>query len=60
MKLDQEELQRDEMKEFDRLYRQERDVKESFYSKRQKKEELKRTGGAKSDSPIWKDTDKDD
>jgi hypothetical protein len=32
---DQENLQRDELKEFDRLYRQERDIKEAFYSKRQ-------------------------
>lgn len=38
IKEEQEELQRDEMKEFDRLYRQERDIKESFYSKRQQKE----------------------
>ena len=59
-KFDQEELQRDEMKEFDRLSRQERDIKEAFYSKRQQKEQLKRTGGAKSESPIWKDTDRDD
>jgi hypothetical protein len=43
------------MKEFDRLHRQEREIKEAFYSKREQKESLKRTGGAKSESPVWKD-----
>ena len=45
------------MKEFDRLLSQERDIKEAFYSKREQKESLKRTGGARSESPIWKDDD---
>ena len=45
------------MREFERLYQQDRHIKDSFYSKRAQKEKLKKTGGAKSDSNIWKDDD---
>jgi hypothetical protein len=45
------------MKEFDRLYQQERQNKDSFYANRDSKEKLKKTGGAKSESPVWKDDD---
>jgi hypothetical protein len=45
------------MKEFERLHHQERTIKDAFYSKRDSKEKLKKTGGAKSQSPIWKDDD---
>jgi hypothetical protein len=50
-------LIRDEMKEFERMYKQEKTVKDGFYEKRSQKDKLRKTGGAKSDSPIWNDDD---
>jgi hypothetical protein len=43
------------MKEFQRLYDQEQSIRDALNSKRQGREKLKKTGGAKSDSPVWRD-----
>jgi len=45
------------MKEYERLHHQDRHIKDSLYQKRDAKEKLKKTGGAKSKSPVWKEED---
>lgn len=52
---DEAQLQRDEMREFQRLHEQEQAIRDSLEQKRQGRQKLKRTGGAKSESPVWKD-----
>ena len=52
-----DQLRRDEMKQFERLHQQDRIIKDSFYQKKDVKERLKKTGGAKSQSPVWQDGD---
>ena len=54
-KTEQEQLQKEEMKEFERLAREEGKIRDSLYSRREKREGLKKTGGARSESPVWRD-----
>lgn len=44
-----------EMKEFERLAKQKLGINDAFYEKREERERLKKTGGVKSESHIWKD-----
>jgi len=45
------------MKEFERQAKEEGKIRDSLYSRREKRESLKKTGGARSESPVWKDDD---
>lgn len=45
----------DDRREMERLYNEERKIKDQFYSKRNNKESLKKTGGLKKESPVWDD-----
>ena len=42
-----------EMKEIERMYQEEMKIRDAYESKRLKKENLKKSGGIKSESPIW-------
>lgn len=46
-----------EDKEMEKILRRDKNVDDAYNRKREKKEGLKKTGGAKSDSPLWNDED---
>ena len=52
-----DQLRSEDLKEFDRLYQQESTIRDSLYSKQVQRGKLKKQGGAKSESPVWKDED---
>jgi hypothetical protein len=54
-KSEQEQLRSDEAKEYDRLYQQEKTVRDSLFARQEQRARLRKTGGAKTDSPVWKD-----
>jgi hypothetical protein len=46
------------MREVERLYKNERRDKDAYYSKRDKKNDIRNNGGTmKSGSPVWDDDD---
>lgn len=52
---DEAQLQQDELKEFQRLHEKEQSIRDALHAKREGRQKLRRTGGAKSESPVWKD-----
>lgn len=46
------------MREVEKLYQSEKFGRDKFYEKRESKQNLKRTGGVKPQSPIWDEDDK--
>lgn len=39
----------------EKLYRQQKNISDAYYDRRAMKEDKKKTGGIKSESPVWKD-----
>lgn len=54
---EQEQSIKDEMKEVDNLFKSERKIKDAFYNKREQKRSMRKSGGVRSDSPMWDEED---
>ena len=46
-----------DMKEIESIYGADQKQKDTFFSKREKKDTLRSQGGVKKESPIWDDAD---